>query len=82
MRIPVFILDIGGFSHNPSIEPHLTAILVPGHHPPAHTVPLSRWVVIVGNVVAREQTLSFVIKFHFVFLASTWKYMLRQTGDK
>lgn len=67
--VPELVLDVRGLSYNASIKPDLISIFVFGHHSTAHKQLVSRRVVIIGNMVPRQQTLSFVVKFHFVFLS-------------
>lgn len=62
------VLDVGGLGYNASVKPDLISILVFGHHSTAHKQFVSGRVVIIGNMVPRQQTLSLVVKFHFVFL--------------
>lgn len=69
VQVPELVFDVWRLSYNASIEPDLIAIFVFGHHSTAHIQLVSRRVVIIGNVVPRQQALSFVVKFHLVLLS-------------
>lgn len=72
VQVPELVFDVWCLSYNASIEPDLIPIFVFGHHSTAHIQLVSRRVVIIGNVIPRQQTLPFVVKFHLVLLSWPW----------
>lgn len=72
VQVPELVFDVWCLSYNASVEPDLIPIFVFGHYSTAHIQLVSRRVVIIGNMVPWQKTLSFVVKFHLVLLPWPW----------
>lgn len=64
--LPHTVLAVGHLSDYACIEPDLIAILVPGNNTGTDKQSLQCWVIVKCHMVAREKTLPFILKLHFV----------------